>query len=287
MYRIIWLDIDGTLRDEQLGIPKSAAKAIQLCRENRCSVVLCTGRTKACITDDVLALPVDGIIAGGGCYVEYRGEIIQNRFFSPDEAERALEFLSGLGESAGTAVETAQGVWMNEAAAGILKKQSVRKSMCARPLDGKFIAKAPEKIRYLNNLEQLLKLGAEGKASVSKLCLWSSEEIFKAFLERLSQNSCILAQQEAETYFGGYYEMVQRGCDKGTAIRRLCRFLGIEPEHTIAFGDGGNDIAMFKAAGVGIAMGNGCRELTEIADSVCGPLTEDGLYLELKRRNLI
>lgn len=66
MYKLLILDIDGTLRDEVQGIPKSAKKAIHLCQRNYCNVVICTGRSMGTIQDDVLSLGVDGYIAGGG-----------------------------------------------------------------------------------------------------------------------------------------------------------------------------------------------------------------------------
>ena len=44
--------------------------------------------------------------------------------------------------------------------------------------------------------------------------------------------------------------------NKGNALRGLAEHLGIPMKQTMAFGDGGNDVPMIKAAGVGIAMAN-------------------------------
>lgn len=62
MYKLLILDIDGTLRDEVYGIPESAKHAIRLCQKNHCSVVICTGRSIGTIQDDVLSLGVDDIL---------------------------------------------------------------------------------------------------------------------------------------------------------------------------------------------------------------------------------
>ena len=60
MYKLLLLDIDGTLRDEVRGIPESARQAIHLCQKNNCKVIICTGRSMGTIQNDVLSLGVDG-----------------------------------------------------------------------------------------------------------------------------------------------------------------------------------------------------------------------------------
>ena len=81
LIRIIYVDIDGTLRDEQKGIPNSAIWALGKCREQGIQIAICTGRNPASIQDDVLALHPDGIISGGGCYILYHGKGIYKRHF--------------------------------------------------------------------------------------------------------------------------------------------------------------------------------------------------------------
>ena len=54
-----------------------------------------------------------------------------------------------------------------------------------------------------------------------------------------------------------------------------------------AFGDSNNDISMFKAAGHGIAMGNACDELKEIAEYVTDSVNDDGIYHAFEHYHLI
>ena len=62
----------------------------------------------------------------------------------------------------------------------------------------------------------------------------------------------------------------------------LCEKHHSTAKDTCAFGDGGNDIEMLKAAGLGIAMGNGGQELKDAADYVAHDISNDGLYKALK-----
>ena len=55
---------------------------------------------------------------------------------------------------------------------------------------------------------------------------------------------------------------------KGTSIKKLCEILNIDKNKTIALGDYDNDISMFKAAKVGIAVKNACTEALAAADFV-------------------
>ena len=55
----------------------------------------------------------------------------------------------------------------------------------------------------------------------------------------------------------------------------------------MAFGDGNNDIEMLEAVGTGVAMGNASAQLQSIADALCGPVAQDGIYAFCLERGLI
>lgn len=56
--------------------------------------------------------------------------------------------------------------------------------------------------------------------------------------------------------------------DKGLALKALCGSLGIPESSSVAFGDGSNDIAMLRAAGLGVAMANAPDEVRASADLI-------------------
>ncbi len=65
-----------------------------------------------------------------------------------------------------------------------------------------------------------------------------------------------------------FYEVLPCGIDKGVAITHLAEHLGIALARTVALGDYDNDIAMFRAAGLGIAVANSCQAALDAADFV-------------------
>ena len=79
-----------------------------------------------------------------------------------------------------------------------------------------------------------------------------------------------------------YLEILPRTINKGQGLLDLCRLTGIDPSETIAFGDAENDIAMLKAAGVGVAMGNADDQVKAAADRVTASNNEDGIAVALE-----
>jgi hydroxymethylpyrimidine pyrophosphatase-like HAD family hydrolase len=66
------------------------------------------------------------------------------------------------------------------------------------------------------------------------------------------------------------------GVSKATTLERLRTKLGVAIEHTVAIGDGANDIEALAWAGRGVAMGHAAEAVREAADEVTGTIDEDG-----------
>ena len=63
---------------------------------------------------------------------------------------------------------------------------------------------------------------------------------------------------------------------KGNGLKRLMDLLNLPKEAVLAIGDNGNDVSMFREAGVSVAVGNALPEIQAAADFVCGTNDEDG-----------
>lgn len=64
---------------------------------------------------------------------------------------------------------------------------------------------------------------------------------------------------------------------KEHAIAELLNRIGVAKEDTIGIGDGHNDLHLFNAVGIKVAMGNAVQDLKEVADVVIDDVKEDGL----------
>ena len=249
---IIYLDIDGTLRDERRGIPESAKRAVQKCMDNGIFIVICTGRNPGSIQEDVKLLRTDGVISGGGCFIEFRGEMLKREHFPM----RILgEFLEAIRKrKLGASLEAEEEIYMNEAAARFYREDFQRK--IPEGADRKRFQEE-NKISYEDNFSDLWK--ARGK--IHKICLIGKEEEIDLVREQFEKETETAQKKE---WNGQWYI-----------------------ELRMSFGDGDNDVDMLKASGTGIAVRGGSRKLKECADAVCESPMDDGIYRELERRGIL
>lgn len=64
-------------------------------------------------------------------------------------------------------------------------------------------------------------------------------------------------------------EFVEKGTDKGAAVKKLSAYLDIPKEDIFSFGDGENDIGMFNASFTAFAVSNAPYMVKRAADKVC------------------
>lgn len=83
-----------------------------------------------------------------------------------------------------------------------------------------------------------------------------------------------------------FTEIIHPDVSKGRALARLAEHLGIRREEIVAIGDNLNDLDMIEYAGLGIAMGGGSPAVQERADWVCPPESEDGVAVAIEERVL-
>lgn len=62
------------------------------------------------------------------------------------------------------------------------------------------------------------------------------------------------------------YELLPKGVNKGTALKRMAQLLGIDMRRTVAVGDYENDVSMLKTAGIGYAVANARPAAKAVAD---------------------
>ena len=84
-----------------------------------------------------------------------------------------------------------------------------------------------------------------------------------------------------------FTDITAKGADKGEGLLAMTQHLGLNPRHTMAFGDGGNDSSMIRTAGIGVAMGNAIDSLKQEADYVTTSVDEDGIWNALRHFGLI
>lgn len=74
-----------------------------------------------------------------------------------------------------------------------------------------------------------------------------------------------------------FLEFFNQKVSKATAMKKIGEILGIKQDEMIAVGDGYNDLAMIEYAGLGVAMGNAPDDIKARAQYVTSSNEEDGI----------
>jgi len=75
----------------------------------------------------------------------------------------------------------------------------------------------------------------------------------------------------------GYLELNQLNCNKGTAMLRVAKMLGIKQEEIAAMGDNTLDLEMLRAAALSGCVANGKEVVKQVADVVAPACNENGV----------
>ena len=77
-------------------------------------------------------------------------------------------------------------------------------------------------------------------------------------------------------------DFTRAGVNKGTAARWVQDWAGVGAEQTIAAGDSYNDVPLFRAGGLRIAMAEAPEKLRSLADFVAPSVDDDGLAVAIE-----
>ena len=83
-------------------------------------------------------------------------------------------------------------------------------------------------------------------------------------------------------YGANWADLQIRGVDKGSAVRDLQRFLGVDRSQTAVFGDAGNDLSMMSEGDLSFAMANASQDVIEAARFVAPSNNEAGVAQVLR-----
>lgn len=99
---------------------------------------------------------------------------------------------------------------------------------------------------------------------IEKLNLFSATpELREYFMQALSHLPLEMACAEETSL-----ELSPKNVSKGSGLIKLCEYLSVPVERTIAVGDSDNDIAILRTAGLSVAMGNARPHIKEISNVV-------------------
>lgn len=268
--KLIALDLDATLLDSRKKISQRNLDALERVRQMGILMVPVTGRPAQGLPQAVLDLPgLRYVVTSNGATVRdlKEGRYLLEKHLTP---QTSLAILDACREYKMIREVFREGVgYLTRVDYDILMDRYAGTPMWEYVLG--------TRQALPGSLEDFLR---EDDRPVEELFfLTGSPEEKEALRERLSTLPDIAFADP----FPKDLEVMAGGIDKGETFLWLLDHLGIRPEETIAMGDGGSDIPLLRAAGIGIAMDNALDYVKAAADDVTASCDADGVALALEK----
>ncbi|MBC1343552.1 Cof-type HAD-IIB family hydrolase [Listeria welshimeri] len=278
--KVIFVDVDGTLVNDDGLVPDSARTAITKARDNGHQVYLCTGRSKPELYESILSIGFDGIIGAGGGYVEVDEKIIYHKKVADEDVVHMVDFFNE--KQLDFYLESNGGLFASQNLEAHLDK------LIYGDVENDPIARE-KKVNNPHPFMESLTYGETNlyRTDVNKACFLENkavpfEEIKNEFSGKFEVMHCTVP------IFGDDSgELMVPNIHKATAIELLLKHIGRNKKDTIAIGDGMNDAEMLTYCETGIAMGNAKEALKLLANEVTASVDEDGLYASFEKHGLL
>lgn len=273
-YKIIAVDLDGTLFTDEKTVLPETAEALRRAAESGIYIIPSTGRPYSGLTKEVLSLGFfEYAITANGAAV-YRVRDKKCIFEDPMPSGRSAEILKGLEKFKISVDAFADGESYKEKA-----QLDIIDSL---PLSEKMKELIRSTRIYVDDLPQFF---IDTGMPVHKITLNFFDDGKGGCVQREEVREYLSGIEGITVVSGGdnNLEISSFGANKGAALEKTAAYLGADISQTIAFGDSGNDIDIIKAAGMGVAMGNSTEEIKAAADMVTLSNNENGIAAALKK----
>lgn len=276
-YRLLAIDLDGTLFDSSGRVSAGNIEAVRRAEEAGLIVALCTGRGFVESRAAVIALEHRSpmVLATGAHIADpVSGQTLHRQSIEAELAMDAVRHLNNDRDAVLILVDP------HETGYDYLVVGERRLT----PNTRWWFDVMNARVRYIDepthhDLSHALRVGVVGPVSHMPPIL---DGLSRHFAGRLHAHHFMAVRQ-----VGGedvhVMEIFADGVNKWTGLQWLARQHGIEPGQVAAIGDEVNDVAMIRSAGCGIAMANAVPALRDIARHVTLSNDQDGVAIAIDR----
>ena len=258
-------DLDGTLLDPSACLSKYTVGALNTMISGGLHFTIATARTiatcKKILAPLALNLPV--ILMNGVAICDMaNGKCLQVNTMLPESIKAVVKILNDFNATG----------FMYEQKDDVL---SVYHEELSSAHLQKFVVERVA--RYNKSFTQVKDFGLVPPDNIIYFTLLDSREVLQPIYEEMKR----LADLNASFYYDvynpelWYLEIASAKASKKNAVNYMRDAYGYE--RIFCFGDNLNDLPMFEACDIKIAMENARDEVKKAADHICGPNTDDGV----------
>lgn len=262
-YKLLALDMDGTLLDSRKQVLPKTAAALERLAAAGVAVAFSTGRGLAELSDYVPNLPFIkyGSCISGGLVYDFSNQ--RTVFAHPFETKLALEVMAVSRQEAPMVhiLTTTQSV---AAAEALPHMADFHMGIYQGMFD-----------RICTPVDDMPAFARANEGAVCKINLYhrsaESRERTRARLEEAGLAVQLAYAEETSL------EVSPAGVSKAEGLSHLCDYLGITLAEAVAVGDAPNDTQALQVVGLPVAMGNATSDIKALAKMVVADNDHDGI----------
>lgn len=258
MYKLIALDMDGTLLTSEKKISENTKKALKEAEAKGVKVVLASGRPLSGITRYLEELD---LFKGDDYVLSFNGGIVIN---SKTEEVVTSSLLKGSDLKAiyNISKELDINIHAFSVKEGLITPKMSQYTQHECDING-----IEATIKDFNEIED--------DEDIVKVMMIDPQEKLDKAIEKLPKDLYDKYSVFKSAPF--FLEFTNKDVDKGKGLKKLGDYLGIKQKEIIACGDAGNDLSMVKFAGLGVAMENATDDVKQAADYITLSNDKDGI----------
>ncbi len=287
MYKIVTVDLDGTLLNSAGEVSDYTKDIIQKSINRGTDVILASGRPINSVESIAYEIGSKNYLISGNGAIVYdiaKKEVIYDRFLNKEQVLNIVRICEE--NSIYCNVYTEMEVIAKSLNYNVLfyYKENARKAEGKRTN----INIVPNMYKYIEELsqERFLKVTVCDdnrmifNSIIRKLKLINDIDV----LDVSHMSRKVIKDGTSQIPIEYYYtEITNKNVNKWTAIEFLLNKLHIQREDVIGIGDNVNDKEMIENAGLGVAMGNSSPEMKAIADVVVSDNNSEGVAEVIKK----
>lgn len=250
MYKLLALDLDGTLLNQQNQISAQNISAVKRVIHHHGTVVLCSARPVRAIAAVIRNTELEYLIR---YFISFNGALIYDAVEKKD-----IRFMPLRHREVKNAIT-------------MLTENEFQHHFFTRD---NIISSSPnisDYTRYESELFAMELVFSEPKDIIQqndiiKASIVGSTDFIHGVANKIDEDfHCQYSLSKTSHH---YYEIMKQGVTKGEALHYLSQYLNIGSESVVSMGDQENDISMFQFSAVGVAMANASDFVKSCADKV-------------------
>lgn len=254
--KIAFFDIDGTLIDpKKKKMTDNTKEMLHKLQENGIKICIATGRPPIVVPDfESEGVKFDAFLTFNGSYCYNDTEDIFQNPLDKKDVEQIIK--NGIKMGHPVAVATKKRLGSNWLEDDLIEYFEI----------------ANQKIKEASDFDALI------QDDVFQIMMAGTKDEYEDMVKD-TKRAAVTA------WWDRAVDIIPSNGGKGISVGKVLEYYHLEKDEAMAFGDGNNDIEMLKTVGHAVAMGNASKELKEVADVICGDVSEDGIYMYCKENN--